>query len=79
MLLVILQPEEQRSLYNAKLFPVVRPFDVLLEGAGKDDMLWLASTGVSDIPDLQVLKRWVVNSRCIFSFIRKVTSRGERF
>ena len=79
MLLVILQPEEQRSLYNAKLFPVVRPFDVLLEDAGKDDMLWLASTGVSDIPDLQVLKRWVVNSRCIFSFIRKVTSRSERF
>ena len=76
MLLVILQPEEQRSLYNAQLF---RPFDVLLEDAGKDDMLWLASTGVADIPDLQVLNRWVVNSRCIFSFIRKVTSRGERF
>ena len=72
MLLVILQPEEQRSLYNAQLF---RPFDVLPE----DDMLWLASTGVADIPDLQVLNRWVVNSRCIFSFIRKVTSRGERF
>ena len=67
MLLVILQPEEQRSLYNAKLF------------AGKDDMLWLASTGVSDIPDRQVLNRWVVDSRCILRFIRKVTSRGERF
>ena len=79
MLLLILQLEEQRSLYNAKLFPVVRPFDVLLEDAGKDDMLWLASTGVSDIPDRQVLNRWVVDSRCILRFIRKVTSRGERF
>ena len=76
MLLVILQPEEQRSLYSAQLF---RPFDVLLEDAGKDDMLCLASTGVADIPDRQVLNRWVVNSRCIFGFIRKVSSRGERF
>ncbi|KAJ7382346.1 hypothetical protein OS493_035623 [Desmophyllum pertusum] len=50
-------PEQRRSLWNAKLFPVVHPFDVLEEDAGKDDIFWLASTGVSDIPDQQKLNR----------------------
>lgn len=65
------QPEQRRSLWNAKLFPVVHPFDVLEEDAGKDDILWLASTGVSDTPDQQKLNRFVAKSRlcCVSSFV----------
>lgn len=65
------QPEQRRSLWNAKLFPVVHPFDVLEEDAGKDDILWLASTGVSDTPDRQKLNRFVAKSRlcCVSSFV----------
>ena len=55
---VFFQPEQRRSLWNAKLFPVVHPFDVLEEDAGKDDILWLASTRVSDVPDQQKLNRF---------------------
>ena len=56
--LFFLQPEQRRSLCNAKLFSVVHPFDVLNEDAGKDDILWLASTGVSEIPDQQKINRF---------------------
>nr|XP_058947524.1 L-fucose kinase-like [Pocillopora verrucosa] len=72
-------PEEQRSLYNAKLFPVVRPFDVLLEDAGKDDMLWLASTGVSDIPDRQVLNRWRSSLRLSLKDILNAVDMSAEF
>ncbi len=56
--LFFFQPEQRRSLWNAKLFPVVHPFDVLEENAGGDDILWLASTGVSDVPDQQKINRF---------------------
>ena len=56
---LFVQPEQRRSLWNAKLFPVVHPFDVLEEDAGDDDILWLASTGVSDTPDQQKLSKFV--------------------
>ena len=59
MIGVSVKPEQWRSLWNAKLFPVVHPFDVLEEDAGENDILWLASTGVSDIPDQQKLNRFV--------------------
>lgn len=56
---LFVQPEQRRSLWNAKLFPVVHPFDVLEDDAGEDDILWLASTDVSDTPDQQKLNRFV--------------------
>ena len=59
---LFVQPEQRRSLWNAKLFPVVHPFDVLEEDAGEDDILWLASTGVSDTPDQQKLNRFLDKS-----------------
>lgn len=55
------QPEQHRSLYNAKMFPVVHPFDVLNEDAGKDDILWLAYTGVSEVTDQQKINRSVLS------------------
>lgn len=70
---LFVQPEERRSLWNAKLFPVVHPFDVLEEDAGEHDILWLASTGVSDIPDQKKLNRFLdkslLSSFVCFSFI----------
>ena len=68
---LFVQPEQRRSLWNAKLFPVVHPFDVLEEDSGEDDILWLASTGVSDTPDQQKLNRFVAKSLylcCVSSF-----------
>ena len=59
---LFVQPEQRRSLWNAKLFPVVHPFDVPGEDAGEDDILWLASTGVSGTPDQQKLNRWAAKS-----------------
>lgn len=55
------QPEQHRSLYNAKMFPVVHPFDVLNEDAGKDDILWLAYTGVSEVTDQRKINRSVLS------------------
>ena len=55
------QPEQHRSLYNAKMFPVVHPFDVLIEDAGKDDIFWLAYTGVSEVTDQQKINRSVLS------------------
>ena len=68
---MFVQPEQHKSLWNAKLFPVVHPFDVLEEDAGEDDILWLASTGVSDAPDQQKLNRFVAKSLlcCVSSFV----------
>ena len=70
---LFVQPEQRRSLWNAKLFPVVHPFDVLEENAGEDDILWLASTGLSDTPDLQKLNRFLDKSLfvsfCLFFFL----------
>lgn len=73
--LSFVQPEQRRSLWNAKLFPVVHPFDVPGEDAGEDDILWLASTGVSGTPDQQKLNRWVAKSLhlcCFFYFFYSV-------
>lgn len=50
---------------------MVHPFDVPEEDAGEDDILWLASTGVSGSPDQQKLYRWVAKSLnlcCFFYF-----------
>ena len=55
------QPEQRRCLWNAKLFSVVHPFDVLNEDAGNDDILWLAGTGVSETPDQQKINRSIWN------------------
>ena len=66
---LFVQPEQRRSLWNAKLFPVVHPFDVLEEDAGEDDILWLASTGVSDIPDQQKLNRFLDKSLLSLLFV----------
>lgn len=63
------QPEQRRSLWNAKLFPVVHPFDVPGEDAGEADILWLASTGVSGTPDKQKLSRLVVKSLNLSCFL----------
>ena len=72
---LFVQPEQRRSLWNAKLFPVVHPFDVPGEDAGEDDILWLASTGVSGTPDQQKLNRWAAKSFhlcCFFYFFYSV-------
>ena len=43
------------------MFPVVHPFDVLNEDAGKDDIFWLAYTGVSEVTDQQKINRSVLS------------------
>ena len=60
------QPENYGKLWNAKLFPVADPFG---EDTGKDDnitpwslILWLASTGVSEITSQQKLTRFEMMS-----------------
>lgn len=72
-------PEERRSLWNAKLFPVVHPFDVLEEDAGEHDILWLASTGVSDIPDQKKLNRWRSSLRLSLKDILNAIDTGAEF
>ena len=53
------QPENYRNLWNAKLFSVAHPFD---ENTGEDDILWLASTGTSEITSQQKLTRFEMMS-----------------
>jgi len=69
----------RRSLWNAKLFPVVHPFDVLEDDAGEDDILWLASTDVSDTPDQQKLNRWRSSLRLSLKDILNAVDTGSEF
>lgn len=48
-------PEDHRSLWNARLFSVAHPFH---EDTGKNDILYLANTGVSEISNQEKLTRW---------------------
>ncbi|KAM7427970.1 hypothetical protein ABFA07_020984 [Porites harrisoni] len=72
-------PEQHRSLYNAKMFPVVHPFDVLNEDAGKDDILWLAYTGVSEVTDQRKINRWRSSLRLSLEDIMRTIDTNSEF